>query len=81
MSTKTGIAVKLWQKKGSQQYKTAPSRRDDAVKLLPHFADHTAGDLLSGIAGGLGTEIVRITVDHHSPANNFIHGKTIRPEG
>ena len=32
------------------------------VQLLFPFADHTAGDFLSGIAGRLGVEVIRMAV-------------------
>ena len=51
--------------------------QDGAIKLLPPFAYLTAGNFLSGIAGGLRVEVIGITVDHHSPSNNFIHEKPI----
>ena len=51
------------------------------TERLLHFADHTAGYLLSGIAGRLGAEVIGITVYDHSPSNNIRHRKPIRSHG
>ena len=35
--------------------------------------DHTAGNLLPGIAGGLGVKIIRCSMEDHCPADDFLH--------
>lgn len=47
------------------------------TERLLHFADHTAGDFLSCIAGRLGVKIIRIAVYDYSPSNNIRHRKPV----
>ena len=47
------------------------------IERLLYFADHTAGNLLPGIAGRLGVKVIGITVYDHSPTNNIRHRKPI----
>ena len=51
------------------------------TERLLHFADYTAGNLLSGIASRLGAKVVRITVYDHSPSDNILYRKPVRSYG
>ena len=49
------------------------------LSLLSSFADHAAGNLLSGIASRLRLEIIRITVNDYGSSNNILYREPIRP--
>ena len=51
------------------------------TERLLYFADHTAGNLFSGIAGRLGAEVIGITVYDHSPSDNIRNRKPVRSYG
>ena len=44
---------------------------------LPRLADHAAGDFSSCVTGRLGVEVIVITMDDHSAANDFFYRKTV----
>ena len=51
------------------------------TERLLHFADHAAGNLLSGIASRLGVEVIRIAVYDHSQSDNIRYRKPVRSYG
>ena len=60
---------------------TAPSPNLGMVlSLLSSFVDHATGDFLSGVASGLGMEIIRVTVNDYGSSNNILYGEPIRPD-
>ena len=60
---------------------TAPSPNLGMVlSLLSSFVDHATGDFLSGVASGLGMEIIRVTVNDYGSSDNILYGEPIRPD-
>ena len=51
------------------------------TERLLHFTDHAAGNLLSGIAGRLGVEVIGTTVYDYSPSDDIRHRKPVRSYG
>ena len=50
------------------------------LSLLSSFVDHATGDFLSGVASGLGMEIIRVTVNDYGSSDNILYGEPIRPD-
>ena len=51
------------------------------ISPLASLLYHSAGNLLSGVSGGLSMEVIWITVNNHSPSNHLAYRKPTRFKG